>query len=83
MVPVLAMLLNGVLLFLVPPLLILYTTLMILAPFGLSLGVRKKYVQLLLRIFEVSRPGGCGWNEGVVVVGGRGRWEGGGDYERV
>ncbi|XP_043215725.1 glycerol-3-phosphate acyltransferase 4-like isoform X3 [Amphibalanus amphitrite] len=55
MVPVLAMLLNGVLLFLVPPLLILYTTLMILAPFGLSLGVRKKYVQLLIKIFEFGR----------------------------
>ena len=54
MVPVLAMLLNGALLFLVPPLLILYTTLMILAPFGLSLGVRKKYVQLLIKIFEVN-----------------------------
>ena len=54
MVPVVAMLLNGVLIFLVPPLLILYTTLMILAPFGLSLGVRKKYVQLLIKIFEVS-----------------------------
>lgn len=55
MVPVLVMLLNGALLFLVPPLLILYTTLMILAPFGLSLGVRKKYVQLLLKIFEFGR----------------------------
>ena len=61
MVPVLAMLLNGALLFLVPPLLILYTTLMILAPFGLSLGVRKKYVQLLIRIFEVSCGPGRAW----------------------
>ncbi|XP_037088310.1 glycerol-3-phosphate acyltransferase 3-like isoform X2 [Pollicipes pollicipes] len=55
MTPLIAMVLNGVLLFLVPPLLVLYTTLMILAPFGLSLGVRKKYVQLLIKIFEFGR----------------------------
>jgi len=55
MVAFVAMMLNGVFMFLVPPLLVLYTTLMILAPFGLSLGVRKKYIQLLLNIFEFGR----------------------------
>lgn len=40
---------------LVPPVLILVILILLLATFGKSLGLRRAYVNLLLRIFEVCK----------------------------
>lgn len=39
-----------------PPFLITFAIVLVLASFGKSLGVRRLYVRALLSVFEVSRP---------------------------
>ena len=42
----------------IPPFLIVLVTVLVLASLGKSLGLRQKYVQFLLQVFEVSvEPG--------------------------
>lgn len=38
----------------IPPFLIILVTVLVLASLGKSLGLRQKYVQFLLKVFEVS-----------------------------
>ena len=42
----------------IPPFLIVLVTVLVLASLGKSLGLRQKYVQFLLKVFEVSGEDG-------------------------
>lgn len=42
---------------LLPPFLLVLVTVLVLASLGKSLGLRQKYVQFLLKVFEVSSEG--------------------------
>lgn len=43
----------------IPPFLIVLVTVLVLASLGKSLGLRQRYVQFLLKIFEVSDVSCC------------------------